>query len=493
MLSAMEHEEIVRTLTARWPEHRVAKGTERIEAVLDLMGRPQDIAPMIHVTGTNGKGSTAIIADALLRAQGLRTGRFSSPHLVDVTERVAVDGEPITPEAFDETWRIVEPYVGLVDQRLLGGAPLTFFEVLTAMAYTAFADAPVDALIVEVGMGGAWDATNVKDASVGVVTPIDLDHTHLLGGTSAAIAAEKAGVIKQDAFAVLAGQRPDVAAVLLARCAEVGAVPLVEGVDFAVLERVLAVGGQVLALEAAGGPLRGLHLPLHGAAMAQNAAVAVAAVEAFHGNRPLTGDVVADAFAAVTAPGRTELVRTSPPLVIDTCHNPAAVASTLATVAEAFAFTPLIGLWAAMADKDTDANLALLEPEVAHLVVTQVASPRALPAEELGERAAARFGADRVSVARDVPQAIDRAVQLADDAGVGAGVLAAGSVILAGHVRRLLRAAVGDGVVTLRQAPPASVAPELDPDEFLAGYRPLAPAPGVTLADLMAGDREGGE
>jgi dihydrofolate synthase/folylpolyglutamate synthase len=435
------HREIVAHLIARWPEDRVAKGTERIEAVLDLMGRPQDTAPMIHVTGTNGKGSTAIMVDALLRAQGLRTGRFSSPHLTDPAERICVDGEPLPPDRFDETWQSIEPYVRLVDGQLRGGVPLTFFEVLTAMAYAAFADAPVDAMVVEVGMGGTWDATNVADAGVAVVTPIGLDHTHLLGETLTDIAAEKAGVIKPDAFAVLAGQPAEAATVLLARCADVAAVPLREGVDFGVLDRRLAVGGQVLRLNTAGGPVGDLHLPLHGPAMAQNAAVAVAAVEAFHGWRGLEPAAIADGLAAVEAPARTELVHAGPPIVVDTCHNPAAVAATLATMDEAFAFTPQVAVWAAMRDKDVETIMELLEPAVAHLVVTTVDSPRAWPAVELGEIARARFGDGRVSVMADVADALDRAILLADEAGPAAGVLVAGSVVLAGEARRLLKGA----------------------------------------------------
>jgi len=439
MLGAMhDHRALVAELIGRWPEHRVAPGTERVEAVLDLMGRPQEAAPLIHLTGTNGKGSTAIMIDALLRAQGLRTGRFSSPHLVDPAERICLDGAPLSPERFDGTWAMVEPYVRLVDERLLGGVPLTFFEVLTVMAYTAFADAPVDVLVVEVGLGGTWDATNVAAAQVAVVMPIALDHTHLLGGTTAEIAAEKAGIIKPDCFAVLAGQEPQAAAVLLDRCAVVGAVPLREGVDFAVLDRRLAVGGQVLRLSTAGGPVGDLRLPLHGAAMAQNAGCAVAAVEAFGGLRGLDPSVIEEGLGAVVAPARTELVHAGPPIVVDTCHNPAAVAATLATLDEAFAFAPQIAVWAAMVDKDVDGALDLLEPACAHVVATQAASLRALPATLLGEKARARFGADRVSVVPEVADALDRAVTLADLAGPTAGVLVGGSVVLAGQARHLL-------------------------------------------------------
>jgi dihydrofolate synthase/folylpolyglutamate synthase len=441
----MGYAELAAALQQRWPEHRVAKSTARVEAVLDLMGRPQDTAPLIHITGTNGKGSTAIVAESLLRAQGLRTGRFSSPHLVDVAERIALDGEPIGHDLFEATWEAVEPYVRLVDERLVDGVPLTFFEAMTVMAYACFADAPVDVMVVEVGLGGRWDATNVADAAVAVVTPIALDHTHLLGTSLAGIAAEKAGIIKPGSAAVLAGQPPEAAAVLLARCREAGAEALLEGKDFGLLERRLAVGGQVLRLEGAAGPVGDLHLPLHGAAMAQNAATALAAVEAFNGGRGLAPEVIQEGFDQVRAPARTELVHSGPPIVLDTCHNPAAVAATLATMDEAFAFAPQIAVWGAMKDKDSAGNLDLLEPAVAHLVVTEPDSARALPAAELAELARARFGAERVSVAGDVWDALDQAIGLADEAGPAAGILVGGSVVLAGEARARLKPEAGDG------------------------------------------------
>ncbi|MFZ1115894.1 MAG: Mur ligase family protein, partial [Propionibacteriaceae bacterium] len=243
MPAELTHAEIVATITSRWPEHRVAPSLGRIRALTELLGDPQRVYPVIHLTGTNGKGSTAAMIESLLRADGLRTGRFTSPHVMSVTERITIDGESITDERFDEVWREIEPYVALVDQREIDGVQMTFFEIITAMAYVAFADAPVDVAVVEVGLGGSWDATNVADAGVAVVTPIDLDHTHLLGRTITEITQEKAGIIKPGAHAILAGQSIEAAEVLLARCAEVGALPQREGVDFGVIDRKLAVAG----------------------------------------------------------------------------------------------------------------------------------------------------------------------------------------------------------------------------------------------------------
>src|SRR5215218_9085042 len=322
MPAEQSHAEIVAALTSRWPEHRVAPTLGRIRALTELLGDPQRTYPVIHLTGTNGKGSTAAMIESLLRADGLRTGRFTSPHVMSVTERITIDGEPISDQRFDDLWREVEPYVALVDQQEIDGVHMTFFEIITAMAYAAFADAPVDVAVVEVGMGGAWDATNVADADVAVVTPIDLDHTHVLGRTISEITREKAGIIKPGAHAILAGQSVEAAEILLVRCAEVGALPQREGIDFGIIDRRLAVAGQLLRLNGADGPVDDVFLPLYGAHQASNAAQALAATEAFLGLQALHPDVVRDGFAQVRLPGRLELVRRSPAVVLDAAHNP---------------------------------------------------------------------------------------------------------------------------------------------------------------------------
>lgn len=433
------HAQIVAELQDRWPEHRVAPSQARVRALCDLLGSPERSLPVILIAGTNGKGSTALMIDSLLRALGLRVGRYASPHLVDVTERISIDGEPISAEAFDALVEEVSPLVELVDARLLEGVRMTFFEVMTALAYAAFADAPVDVAVVEVGLGGRWDATNIVEAEVAVVCPVDLDHTHLLGGTVAEIAAEKAGIIKAGAKAVLAAQQPDAARVLLARCAEVGAEVLREGVEFGLIGRTPAIGGQVLRLDTAEGPLGDLFLPLFGAHMAQNAALAVAAVEAFLGGKPLPPEVISAGLEQVEAPARLEIVRRSPTVVIDTCHNPHGARATIDAVTEAFDFTPLVGVVAMMADKDVDGVLGIFAEAMTSVVCTSIGSTtRALPAADLGERAAGVFGADRVVVVPGMAEAIEEAVRLADEAGPGSGVLIAGSVYAAGEARALL-------------------------------------------------------
>lgn len=440
MPAEQTHAEIVAALTSRWPEHRVAPTLGRIRALTELLGDPQRAYPVIHLTGTNGKGSTAVMIESLLRADGLRTGRFTSPHVMSVTERITIDGEPISDERFDELWREIEPYVALVDERKIDGVSMTFFEIMTAMAYAAFADAPVNVAVVEVGLGGAWDATNVVDANVAVVTPIDLDHTHLLGRTIAEITREKAGIIKPGAHAILAGQSVEAAEILLARCAEVGALPQREGVDFGVIDRKLAVAGQLIRLSGADGPVDEIFLPLYGPHQAANAAQALAAAEAFLGLKALHPDVVRDGFAQVHVPGRLELVRRSPPVVLDAAHNPHGARAAAAGITEAFAFTPLIGVIAVMTDKDARGILEVFEEIMNHVVITRVASTsRGMPAEVLGEVAAEVFGTSRVTVVARLDDAIERAVALAEEDGVGAsGVLITGSVVAVGEARTLL-------------------------------------------------------
>ena len=433
------HAEISRALQARWPEHRVAPSLARIRALTDLLGEPQTGYPVIQVAGTNGKGSTAIIIEALLLALGLRVGRIASPHLVDLTERINLDGRPMDAAAFDALVADVQPLVDLVDAQRLDDVSMTFFEVMTGLGFEAFAQAPVDVAVVEVGLGGTWDATSVADADVAVICPIDLDHTHLLGDTLEEIATEKAGIIKPGSIAVVARQHPEVDAVIAARAAEVGARVLREGVDFGLIDRTLAVGGQVLRLETVSGPASGLVLPVHGEHMAHNAALAVAAVEALLGGKPLVHDIIAEGFATVKAPARLELVRSGPPIVLDTCHNVHGTRATLAGVREAYDFTPLIAVVGMMVDKDVEGVLALLAEEVTTIICTRVASTdRGLPADELGELAEEAFGAERVHVRESLPDALELAVTLADEAGAGAGILVAGSVILAGEARALL-------------------------------------------------------
>jgi dihydrofolate synthase/folylpolyglutamate synthase len=420
---------------------------ERIAALVDLLGQPQRNYRAIHLTGTNGKTSTARMVDELLLGFGLRTGRFTSPHLSQITERIVLDGEPVTPRTFVEGYREIAPYLELVDGQY--DVKLSFFEVMVALAYSIFADAPVDVAVVEVGLGGEWDATNVIDGEVAVVTPIDLDHVQYLGDTVGRIATEKAGIIKAGATAVLAAQPPEAAAELLRRAGSVEAAVAREGLEFGVIERRVAVGGQVITLQGLAGVYDEIFLPLHGAHQAENAACALAAVEAFFGVGAGTGgldaDIVRAAFAAVRSPGRLEAVRSAPTILIDAAHNPHGMAASVAAISEAFDFRRLIGVLAVLGDKDVTGMLERLEPVVDELVVTQNSSLRAVSADNLAAQAVAVFGPDRVTVEPRLDDAIEAAVRLAEDTGddvlSGSGVLVTGSVITAGEARVLLGAA----------------------------------------------------
>jgi dihydrofolate synthase / folylpolyglutamate synthase len=435
-------EEVEDALLSRWPETKLEPSLDRIRAFTEVLGDPQRSYPVIHLTGTNGKTSTSRMIDTLLRALDLRTGRFTSPHVERMTERISVDGEPLSDEAFVRAFNDVAPYTHLVDESETH--PLSFFETVVGMAYAAFADAPVDVAVVEVGMGGSWDATNVADATVAVVLPVAVDHAAYLGDTPGAIAVEKAGIIKPGSIVVLAQQEPEVAAIMLERATEVGATVAREGLEFGVVARTSAVGGQVLSLQGLRARYDDVFLPLYGAHQAQNAAVALAAVEAFAGDQPLDDEVVRAAFAEVTSPGRLEIVRRSPTIVLDAAHNPHGAEATAAALDDSFTFSPLIGVIGVMGDKDHEGLLAAFEPHLAHLVCTQSSTDRALPAERLAEKAVEIFGEDRVTVAPRLSDALDQAAALAeageafgDPLGSGA-VLVTGSVITVGEARSLL-------------------------------------------------------
>ncbi|HEX6235453.1 MAG TPA: folylpolyglutamate synthase/dihydrofolate synthase family protein [Jiangellaceae bacterium] len=427
-------------LATRWPESKLEPSLDRIRDLTDLLGRPQDAYPVIHISGTNGKTSTARMIDELLRELGLRTGRFTSPHLVSVTERICLDGEPIDGDRFAAGYRELAPYLDLVDSR--HDVRLSYFEVLVALAYATFADAPVDVAVVEVGMGGVWDATNVADGKIAVITPIAIDHADYLGDTIEQIAEEKAGIIKAGSVVVV-GQQPDEAAEVLARrSAEVGATVVVEDGNFAVRDRQLALGGQQLALRGLTGDYDDVMLPLHGWHQASNAACAVAAVEAFVGGarEPIDTEVVRNALARVGSPGRLEVLRRGPTILVDAAHNPAGARALSEAIQDEFSFTKLVGVVAVLSDKDVRGILEELEPIMETIVVTENSSPRRLPVAELTAVAEQVFGAERTVPAANLPDAIDTAMSLVEQDAIfgGAGVLVTGSVVTAGDARHLL-------------------------------------------------------
>jgi dihydrofolate synthase / folylpolyglutamate synthase len=419
----------------------------RIERLLDLLGSPQRAYPSIHLTGTNGKTSTARLIDSLLRAFGLHTGRFTSPHLETVRERISLDGEPVDEERFVSAYQEIAPLAELVDRD--SDHSLTYFEMTTAMALAAFADAPVDVAIVEVGLGGAEDATNVLHSPICVVTPIGLDHTEWLGDTLHDIALAKSGIIHPGATVITAAQPEEAARPILERCADVGATIAREGGEFGVLRRTLAVGGQVLTLQGLGAMYEDIFLPLHGAHQAQNAALALAAVEVFFGagggeaGRQLDVDTVRAGFASASSPGRLERVRSAPTILLDGAHNPHGMAATARALVEEFTFHRLVAVVAVLADKDAAGLLEQLEPVADAVVVTRSSSPRAMPVAALAAVAEEVFGPERVSVEPDLPDAIETAVALAesdiDGPQSGVGVLITGSLFTVADARKLLK------------------------------------------------------
>ncbi len=444
-------------LDQRWPETKIEPSLDRISALMDLLGSPQRSYPSIHIAGTNGKTSVARMVDALLTALQRRTGRTTSPHLQSAVERIAVDGKPISPATYVATYAELEPFVQMVDKQSQdsGGPAMSKFEVLTAMAFAAFADAPIEVAVIEVGLGGRWDATNVIDASVAVITPISIDHVEYLGDDIAGIAGEKAGIIRKapedragapDTVAVIGRQVPEAMEVVLAQTVRADAAVAREDSEFAVLGRQVAIGGQMLELQGLGGVYSDVFLPLHGEHQAHNAVVALAAVEAFFGagaQRQLDIDAVRAGFAAASSPGRLERMRSAPTVFVDAAHNPAGAAALAQTLAEEFDFRFLVGVVSVMGDKDVGGIIAALEPVFDRIVVTHNGSPRALDVESLALTAQQYFGPDRVVTAENLRDAVDTATALVDEADAdgegfsGTGIVITGSVVTAGAARSL--------------------------------------------------------
>jgi dihydrofolate synthase/folylpolyglutamate synthase len=426
-------------LEARWPETRIAPSLERISTLVDILGSPQLAYPTIHVAGTNGKTTTSRMIDSLMNATGLRTGRFTSPHLESLLERIAINGEPIDPKFFIFAYNDVAPYLDLMDQKF--DTPISFFEAMTALAFVAFSEWPVDIGIIEVGMGGEWDATNVVEAAVSVITPIGFDHTSYLGNTLTEIARTKGGIIKKGSSVVLAGQEPEAAVELMRRVAEVGAEVAREGIEYSLERRSVAVGGQLITIKGITGRYEDIFLPLHGKHQGANAATALVAVEAFFGGQELDPESVQAGFAAVTSPGRCETVFHDPTVILDAAHNPHGAKALAETLENEFTFDEIIGVFAAFADKDVEGILKELEPVLNSVIVTASESSRAMPARDVERFANRIFGPDRVRVVENLEEAIKAAIAdarrpLTDDF---VGVVITGSVVTVGQARAILK------------------------------------------------------
>ena len=435
---------IYNALLKRWPETRIAPSLDRIAALCDALGSPQLSYPTIHIAGTNGKTTTSRMIDALLRELGYRTGRFTSPHLESFLERISINGLPIPPEGMIATYNDVALYFDLVDSRQ--PHPVSFFEAMTALAFVAFAEFPVDVAVIETGMGGEWDATNVVQSQVSVITPIGLDHQEYLGNTLEEIALTKSGIIKPESHVVLAAQPPEVATILTARVVERVAIPYREGLEFSVAKRDLAVGGQLVSVNGVFGLYEDIFIPLYGAHQSTNAAVALAAVEAFAGVK-LDDEIVRKAFANVDSPGRLEVIYRDPTLIVDAAHNPHGAHALAQTLANEFDFESIFGVVAILGEKDALGVLKELEPVIDRLVVTQSTSDRALPVDALFDLALTVFGAERTFKEPDLRTAITYAMEqctLINQVSEGiSAVVVTGSVVTVGESRAIVRSIAG--------------------------------------------------
>jgi dihydrofolate synthase/folylpolyglutamate synthase len=436
-------------LLERNSENKPRPRLEPTQRAVSLLGDPQSSYRVIHITGTNGKTSTARLIERLLRETGLRTGRFTSPHLVSFNERISIDGEPVSNEVFVEVWRDIAPVLEIVDAQLEseGEAKLTYFEAIAILGFAVFADAPVDVLVLEVGMGGEWDSTNVANGDVAVFTPIALDHTDRIGSTITEIAKTKAGIIKPDAIVVSASQSDDAVSELVAKAERLDVPIRWFGVDFELLETTPTKIGQTLSVRSLAGTYQDLAMPIHGHFQAENAALAIAAVEAFlgGGEQRLMDDIVRVALADVASPGRLQVIDHQPLVILDGAHNPHGAKALAAALANSFGNLETIAVVAMLEEKDLPGFLANLDPAIKHYVVTQSSSERAVAAVDLAARIAETVGAEKVSVQPNFASALDQAKGLLSDSDTGA-VLVTGSLTLVGDaLAKIQREAELDG------------------------------------------------
>lgn len=426
------YEDALAALFARQPT-RMVPDLDRITTLADLLDRPNRSYPAIQLTGTNGKSTTAHMVACLLGALGLTAGTYTSPHLQDVRERIRIATEPISREEFVEGLAYLGPFLAEVDAR--HPDQVTFFETLTALAFTSFADRAVDVGVFEVGMGGQWDATNLVRGEVAVLTSIGVDHREL-GADPPAVAREKTGIVKEGAVVVSGPQDPDVAVIVADAAGRADARLVVADEDFRVADRELAVGGQMITLHGVTGAVDQIYLPLHGEHQATNAACALAAVEGFLGfSGGLDADVIRRGFAAVRSPGRLEVVRRThaSTVVLDGAHNPAGARALATALRDEFAFRHRVLVVGVLGDKDVEGILAELLPVADHLVVTEPPTGRAAPAE--GLRKLARRALATVEVAPDVATALELASGLA---GEEDAVVVTGSLYTVGAARAAL-------------------------------------------------------
>lgn len=432
--------EVEDALLTRIPENKVRPRLGPTKRAVELLGDPQKTYRVIHVTGTNGKTSTTRFIERILREYGLRTGRFTSPHLVKFNERIAIDGEPVSDEVLYEVWNDIAPILEIVDQELIeaGETKLTFFEALAVLGFAIFADAPVEVLVLEVGMGGEWDSTNVADGDVAVFSRIGIDHADRLGDTIAEIAKTKSGIIKPGALVVSSAQLDEALDVIREKAESTAEKLFVEGREFGVIESIVYPGGQKISVRGLAGEYHDLFLPLHGEYQAQNAALAIAAVESFMGGAeaPLSSDVVRVAMADASSPGRLQVIGRDPLVLLDAAHNPDGAQSLAKALNHHFGNPRVIAVVGVLGDKDATGFLSELRNSFAHVFVTKSTSPRATDPNELATTARAIFGEDNVTVEEDLAMAIELARGMANESDA---IVVTGSITLIGDVMKLIQ------------------------------------------------------
>jgi dihydrofolate synthase/folylpolyglutamate synthase len=434
--------DVEQALLARMPEHELRPRLEPTARAAALLGDPQKLYRIIHVTGTNGKTSTTRMIDRILREHSLRVGRFTSPHLTKLNERIAIDGDLVADEVLVEIWNDIEPILKLVDAELdaEGEQPLTYFEALTLLAFSVFADAPVDVLVLEVGMGGEWDSTNVADGDVAVFTPIAIDHADRLGQTISEIAKTKAGIIKSGAVVVSSKQKPEAMAQLQTRTKEVAERLVSYGTNFEAFNVIPELKGQRFALKTLAGEYTDLFMPLYGEHQAENAALAVAAVEAFLGNgeRRILDDIVRVSFADIASPGRLQVVSREPLTIVDGAHNPHGINSLTKALKSSFSSPRAVGVVGILNGKNVDEMLGSLFESFEHVIITASKSDRSMEIQELAALASKYWGSEAISISSSVAKAIQNARELVVEADLDAIVIT-GSLSVVGEALAMVQ------------------------------------------------------
>lgn len=436
---AARADQVLESLLTRIPENKLRPRLEPTARAVELLGEPQRSYRVIHVTGTNGKTSTTRFIERILREFGLRTGRFTSPHLVRLNERMAIEGEPVSDQALAEVWEDTEPLLAIVDAELeaAGETKLTFFEALAVLGFAVFADAPVDVLVLEVGMGGEWDSTNVADGDVAVFTPISLDHAERLGSTIGEIAKTKAGIIKPEAIVLSSSQTPEALQVIQNRANEIGESFAHYGADFEVFNVVAEKSGQRFSVRTLAGEYHDLYIPLHGSYQAENAALAICAAEAFigGGKQRIAEDVLRVALADFSSPGRLQVISRDPLTILDAAHNPDGARSLARSLRDSFESPRTIAVVSILEEKDAHGFFhELRNAPIDQVIITKSNSPRAMDISNLSEIALEYFS--KVTNAPSVFAALEAAKKLIAPNGA---IVVAGSITLVGDALKNLQ------------------------------------------------------